>query len=69
MAFLTRQLFELSTHGTWTVVEGPGWPDGGEQPAQFRFALHDRALGADLECVRDGEHVSLTYRLVTFERN
>ncbi len=68
VAFLTRQLFELSTHGTWSVTVWPGWPDGGEQPAQFRYALHDRALGADLECVRDGEHVTVTYRLVTFER-
>ena len=68
--FLTRQLYELSTHGTWTVLENPHWPDAGEgeQSEHWRFVLDDRASEARLTCTRDGEHVALEYVLVTYER-
>ncbi len=67
--FLTRQLFDLSTRGSWTVEAAPVWPpDGGEAPAHLHFALLDRATGARLGCTREGERVSLSYQLVTFER-
>ncbi len=65
--FLTRQLFDLSTRGTWTVVEDPHWPDAG-QAEHWRFVLQDKATTARLTCVRDGNQVALEYLLVTFER-
>jgi hypothetical protein len=65
--FLTRQLFDLSTRGTWTAVEDPHWPDAG-QNEHWRFVLVDKATTARLTCTRDGDQVGLEYVLVTFER-
>lgn len=65
--FLTRQLFDLSTHGTWKVVEDPHFTDAGQEE-HFRFVLLDKATQARLTCTRDGDHVGLEYVLVTFER-
>ena len=65
--FVTRQLYSLTTRGSWDVLEAPGWPDAG-QMEQWSFALRDRASGATLRCRRDQERVSLEYRLITFER-
>jgi hypothetical protein len=65
--FLTRQLFDLSTRGSWTIVEDPHWPDAG-QDEHWRFVLEDKGTRARLTCTRDSEHVALEYLLVTYER-
>ncbi|MFT3840117.1 MAG: hypothetical protein QM723_24225 [Myxococcaceae bacterium] len=50
------------------MLEDPHFTDAG-QDEHWKFVLEDKATQARLTCARDGDHVTLEYLLVTFERH
>ena len=75
-AFLTRQVVDLMRgNGQWTIGAVPeGWGprpgDGGlgEVPERFSVQLTGVVDGAVVTVSRDGQTVTLEYRLTTFQR-
>lgn len=75
-AFLTRQVVELMQgNGQWTLGAVPeGWgprqSDGGlgEVPEHFSVKLTGVVDGAVVTVSRDGQNVTVEYRLTTFQR-